>query len=46
MIFADMEAACSAVAPFVAVGAAAVELMDRASIGAVSGRPGRARALG
>ncbi len=40
MIFSDMEAACSAVAPFVAVGAAAVELMDRASIGAVSGRPG------
>ena len=40
MIFPDMHAACSAVAPFVAAGAAAVELMDRASIAAVRGRPG------
>ena len=40
MLFADMQAACSAVAPFVAAGAAAVELMDRASIAAVRGRPG------
>ena len=40
MLFPDMEAACSAVAPFVAAGAAAVELMDRASIAAVRGRPG------
>jgi D-lactate dehydrogenase len=40
MIFPTMHAACSAVAPFVAAGAAAVELMDRASIAAVHGRPG------
>ncbi len=40
MIFSDMHAACSAVAPFVAAGAAAVELLDRASIAAVRGRPG------
>jgi D-lactate dehydrogenase len=40
MIFPDMHAACSAVAPFVGAGAAAVELMDRASIAAVRGRPG------
>ena len=40
MIFPDMRSACSAVAPFVAAGAAAVELMDRASIAAVRGRPG------
>lgn len=40
MFFPDMHAACSAVAPFVAAGAAAVELMDRASIAAVRGRPG------
>ncbi len=40
MIFPDMRAACDAVAPFVAAGAAAVELLDRASIRAVQGRPG------
>ncbi len=40
MLFPDMQGACSAVAPFVAAGAAAVELMDRASIAAVRGRPG------
>lgn len=40
MIFPDMHAAASAVAPFVAAGAAAVELLDRASIRAVRGRPG------
>lgn len=40
MIFPDMHAAASAVAPFVASGAAAVELLDRASIRAVRGRPG------
>jgi D-lactate dehydrogenase len=40
MIFADMDGACRAVGPFVDVGAAAVELMDRASIAAVRGRPG------
>jgi D-lactate dehydrogenase len=40
MLFPDMQSACAAVAPFVAAGAAAVELMDRASIAAVRGRPG------
>ena len=40
MIFPDLAEACRAVAPFVALGAAAVELLDRASIAAVSGRPG------
>ena len=40
MIFPDMHAAASAVAPFVAAGAAAVELLDRASIRAVRGNPG------
>ena len=40
MLFPDMGSACAAVAPFVAAGAAAVELMDRASIAAVRGRPG------
>ncbi|MCU0282381.1 MAG: FAD-binding oxidoreductase [Candidatus Nanopelagicales bacterium] len=40
MLFPDLHAATSAVAPFVAAGAAAVELMDRASIAAVRGRPG------
>jgi D-lactate dehydrogenase len=40
MIFEDLHAACSAVAPFIGAGAAAVELMDRASIAAVRGRPG------
>ncbi len=40
LIFPDMHAACAAVAPFVAEGAAAVELLDRASLRAVAGRPG------
>jgi D-lactate dehydrogenase len=40
MIFPDMHAAASAVAPFVAAGAAAVELLDRASIRAVRGNAG------
>lgn len=40
MIFPDMHATASAVAPFVAAGAAAVELLDRASIRAVRGRSG------
>lgn len=40
MIFPDMHAACDAVAPFVAAGAAAVELTDRASLRAVAGKPG------
>jgi D-lactate dehydrogenase len=40
LIFPDMHAACAAVAPFVAAGAAAVELTDRASLRAVEGKPG------
>jgi D-lactate dehydrogenase len=40
MIFPNIHAACSAVEPFIEAGAAAVELMDRASIAAVRGRPG------
>jgi D-lactate dehydrogenase len=40
MIFADMYAACAAVKPFVDHGAAAVELLDRASLRAVEGKPG------
>jgi D-lactate dehydrogenase len=40
MIFSDMYAACAAVKPFVDHGAAAVELMDRASLRAVEGKPG------
>jgi len=40
MIFPDIHAACDAVAPFVAAGAAAVELTDRASLRAVEGKPG------
>jgi D-lactate dehydrogenase len=40
MIFPDMYAACAAVRPFVDHGASAVELMDRASLRAVEGKPG------
>jgi D-lactate dehydrogenase len=40
MIFADMYEACAAVKPFVDSGAAAVELLDRASLRAVEGKPG------
>jgi len=40
MIFPDMHAACAAVKPFVDHGAAAVELVDRASLGSVEGKPG------
>ncbi len=40
MIFPTMVEACRAVAPFVTAGARAVELLDRASIAAVRGRPG------
>ena len=40
MIFPDMYAACAAVRPFVDHGAAAVELVDRASLRAVEGKPG------
>jgi len=40
MIFPDMYAACAAVKPFVDHGAAAVELLDRASLGSVEGKPG------
>src|SRR6516165_3106876 len=40
MIFPDMYAACAAVKPFVDHGAAAVELVDRASLRAVEGKAG------
>ena len=40
MIFPDMYAACAAVKPFVDHGAAAVELVDRASLRAVEGKLG------
>ena len=40
MIFPDMHAACAAVKPFVEHGAAAVELVDRASLRSVEGKPG------
>jgi D-lactate dehydrogenase len=40
MIFPDMYAACAAVKPFVDHGASAVELIDRASLRAVEGKPG------
>jgi D-lactate dehydrogenase len=40
MIFPDMHAACAAVKPFVEHGAAAVELLDRASLRSVEGKPG------
>ncbi len=40
MIFPDMYAACAAVKPFVEHGAAAVELVDRASLRSVEGKPG------
>ena len=40
MIFADMHDACAAVSSFVDSGAAAVELVDRASLRAVEGKPG------
>lgn len=40
LFFPDMHSACAAVEPFVKHGAAAVELLDRASIRAVEGKPG------
>jgi D-lactate dehydrogenase len=40
MIFPDMHKACAAVKPFVEQGAAAVELLDRASLRSVEGKPG------
>ena len=40
MIFPDLHAACAAVKPFVDHGAAAVELVDRASLHSVEGKPG------
>jgi D-lactate dehydrogenase len=40
MIFPDMHAACAAVAPFIAAGAAAAEITDRACLRSVEGRPG------
>ena len=40
LVFPDMYQAAAAVAPFVNHGAAAVELLDRASLRAVEGKPG------
>ncbi len=40
LVFADLHAASSAVKPFVDRGAAAVELLDRASLRSVEGKPG------
>ena len=40
MIFPDMRAACAAVKPFVDHGAVAVELVDRASLRSIEGKPG------
>ena len=40
LAFPDLHAACSAIMPFREAGARALELMDWASIQAVSGRPG------
>src|SRR5208282_897046 len=40
MIFPDVHATCAAVKPFVDHGAAAVELVDRASLRSVEGKPG------
>jgi len=40
LVFPDMHSACAAVAPFVAHGAAAVELSDRGCLRAVEGKPG------
>ncbi len=40
LVFPDMHSACAAVAPFIAHGAAAVELSDRGSLRAVEGKPG------
>ena len=49
LVFPDLHAASSAVKPFVDHGAAAVELLDRASLRSVEGKPGvpeRWRGLG
>jgi D-lactate dehydrogenase len=40
LVFPEMHSACAAVAPFVAQGAAAVELSDRGCLRAVEGKPG------
>src|SRR6516165_3852722 len=40
MIFPDMHKACAAARPFVEHGSAAVELLDRASLRSVEGKPG------
>jgi D-lactate dehydrogenase len=40
LIFPDMHSACAAVAPLASVGAAAVELLDRACLEAVEDKPG------
>jgi D-lactate dehydrogenase len=40
LLFPNMHSACAAVAPFVEADAAAVELLDRACLRAVEGKPG------
>ena len=40
LLFADLHAACSAIAPLSEAGAAALELMDRASLRSVEDQPG------
>lgn len=40
LLFPDLHAACRAIGPLAAAGAAALELMDRASLAAVARRPG------
>jgi D-lactate dehydrogenase len=40
LLFADLHAACSAIAPLREAGAAALELMDRASLRSVEDQPG------
>ena len=45
LLFADLYAACSAIAPLREAGAAALELMDRASIRSVEEKPGMPEGL-
>lgn len=40
LLFPDLHAACRAIGPLASAGAAALELMDRASLAAVARRPG------
>ena len=40
LLFQDLHAACSAIAPLKEAGAAALELMDRASLRSVENKPG------